>query len=49
MSALLEWMNVINTVTITLAPIHVPAMIHTLLIQMDSTVMVHAPYSYLHM
>ena len=40
-SVLLEWMNVINTVTTTLAPTHAPAMIHTPSIQMDSTVMVY--------
>ena len=35
-----EWMSVISTVTITLAPTHAPAMTHTLLIQADSSVMV---------
>ena len=34
----------INTVIITLAPTHAPAMTHTFLIQTDSTVMVHPKF-----
>ena len=43
MNVPVERTSVINTVTITLAPTHAPAMTHTFLIQMDSTVMVATP------